>query len=239
MKELATMPIAAAPESQQAAADCGERGRGSDAYPLPQPTWAMAINETERMWGDIDQPTEVNMTRREMLLMTASATVLGLTALIGFGGRNAIFADDEDEAQEALIKAMGAAKISLQQGLEASEQHGQPISAKFEIDEGKLQLSIYTAKDGKFSEVLVDYVTGKILKVEPVQGSDDLTAAHEQRAAMIKAKMSLKAAVDKIMSESANVRAVNVLPVLKDGHPVASIDVLNYNEIRAIQQSLD
>jgi hypothetical protein len=191
------------------------------------------------MWGDIDQPTEVNMTRREMLLMTASATVLGLTALIGFGGRNAIFADDEDEAQEALIKAMGAAKISLQQGLEASEQHGQPISAKFEIDEGKLQLSIYTAKDGKFSEVLVDYVTGKILKVEPVQGSDDLTAAHEQRAAMIKAKMSLKAAVDKIMSESANVRAVNVLPVLKDGHPVASIDVLNYNEIRAIQQSLD
>jgi hypothetical protein len=191
------------------------------------------------MWGDIDQPTEVNMTRREMLLMTASATVLGLTALIGFGGRNAIFADDEDEAQEALIKAMGAAKISLQQGLEASEQHGQPISAKFEIDEGQLQLSIYTAKDGKFSEVLVDYVTGKILKVEPVQGSDDLTAAHEQRAAMIKAKMSLKAAVDKIMSESANVRAVNVLPVLKDGHPVASIDVLNYNEIRAIQQSLD
>jgi hypothetical protein len=191
------------------------------------------------MWGNIDQPTEVNMTRREMLLMTASATVLGLTALIGFGGRNAIFADDEDEAQEALIKAMGAAKISLQQGLEASEQHGQPISAKFEIDEGKLQLSIYTAKDGKFSEVLVDYVTGKILKVEPVQGSDDLTAAHEQRAAMIKAKMSLKAAVDKIMSESANVRAVNVLPVLKDGHPVASIDVLNYNEIRAIQQSLD
>jgi hypothetical protein len=41
------------------------------------------------------------------------------------------------------------------------------------------------------------------------------------------------------MRESANVRAVNALPVLKDGHPVASIDVLNYNEIRAIQQSLD
>jgi hypothetical protein len=179
------------------------------------------------------------MTRRKMLLMTGSVTVLGLTALIGVGGRNALFADEENEAKEALIKAMDAAKISLQQGLEASEQHGQPISAKFEIDEGKLQLSIYTAKDGKFSEVLVDYVTGKILKVEPIQGNDDLTAAHEQSAAMTKAKVSLKAAVDKIMSESANVRAVNVLPVLKDGHPVASIDVLNYNEIRAIQQPLD
>jgi hypothetical protein len=30
-----------------------------------------------------------------------------------------------------------------------------------------------------------------------------------------------------------------VLPVVKDGHPVASMDVLNYNEIRAIQQPLD
>ena len=178
------------------------------------------------------------MTRRKLLLMTTGATVLGL-ALVGFADHNAIFADDEDEAQEALIKAMAAAKIGLQQGLEASEQRGQPISAKFEIDEGKLQLSIYTAKDGKFSEVLVDYVTGKILKVEPIQGTDDLTAAHEQSAAMTKAKVSLKAALDKTLSESANVRAVNVLPVLKDGHPAASIDVLNYNEIRAIQQPLD
>lgn len=179
------------------------------------------------------------MTRRKMLLITAGATVLGVAALVGFAGHNAIFADDEDEAQEALIKTMDAAKISLQQGLEASEQHGQPISAKFEVDEGKLQLSIYTAKEGKFAEVLVDYVTGKILKVEPIQGSDDLTAAHEQSAAMTKAKVSLKAAVDKTMSESGNVRAVNVVPSLKDGHPVASIDVLNYNEIRAIQQPLD
>ena len=179
------------------------------------------------------------MTRRKMLLMTAGATVLGLAALVGFAGHNASFGDDEDNAQEALIKAMDAAKISLQQGLEASEQHGQPISAKFEIDDGKLQLSIYTAKDGKFSEVLVDYATGRILKVDPLQEGDDLTAAHEQSAAMANAKVSLKAAVDKTMSQSANVRAVNVLPALKDGHPVASIDVLNYNEIRAIQQPLD
>ena len=181
------------------------------------------------------QPTD----GRKLLLITASATALGLATLIGFGAHNAIFADDEDEAQEALIKTMGNAKISLQQGLEASEQQGQPISAKFEIDNGKLQLSIYTAKEGKFSEVLVDYLTGKILKVDPLQGSDDLTAAHEQNAAMAKAKLSLRTAVDITMSESASVRAVNVVPVLKDGHPVASMDVLSYNEIRAIQQPLD
>ena len=40
------------------------------------------------------------------------------------------------------------AKVSLQQGLAASEQEGQPISGKFEMDRGKFQLSVYTSKDG-------------------------------------------------------------------------------------------
>jgi hypothetical protein len=182
---------------------------------------------------------EVDMTRRKMLLITVSATVLGVAALVGFAGHNAIFADDENDSQEALIKVLDAAKINLQQGLAASEQQGQPISAKFEVDKGKLQLSIYTAKEGKFSEVLVDYVTGKIVKVENIQEGDDLTAAQEQSAAMTKAKISLKAAVEKTMSESANVRAVSVVPSLKDGHPVASIDILNYKQFKAIQQPLD
>ncbi len=102
------------------------------------------------------------MTRRKMLLMTAGATVLGLAALVGFADRNAIFAnDDDDEGQEALIKLMDASKINLQQGLAASEQQGRPISAKFEVHEGKLQLSVYTVKEGKFFEVLINYATGQ------------------------------------------------------------------------------
>jgi hypothetical protein len=46
---------------------------------------------------------------------------------------------------------LDTAKINLQEGLAASEQQGKPISAKFEVDDGKLQLSVYTAKEGKFS----------------------------------------------------------------------------------------
>jgi hypothetical protein len=85
---------------------------------------------------------EVKMIRRKMLLMTAAATVLGLAALVGFADHNAIIAGEDDEGREALIKLLDAAKINLQQGLAASEQQGQPISAKFEVDEGKLQLSV-------------------------------------------------------------------------------------------------
>src|ERR1700686_5435648 len=181
-------------------------------------------------------PEEADMTRRKMFLRTASATVLGLAALVGFADHNAFSADDEDESQEALIKLLDTSKVNLQQGLAASEQQGQPISAKFEVDEGKLQLSVYTVKEDKFSEVLIDYVTGKVAKVEPIQGGDDLAAAHEQSAAMTNARVSLKSAVDKTMSESGIVRAVSVVASLKDGHPVASIDVLNYNQFKAIQQ---
>jgi uncharacterized membrane protein YkoI len=179
------------------------------------------------------------MTRRIMMLMTAGAIVLGLAGLGGFASNSAFSADNEDASQEALIKLLDSAKVSLQQGLAASEQQGKPISAKFEVDDGKLQLSVYTAKEGKFFEVLIDHVTGKVLRAEPISEDDDLSAATEQNAAMANVKTSLQAAVDKTIAESANIRAVSVMPIMKDGHPIASIDVLTYNQVRAIQQPLD
>src|SRR6266851_10046169 len=176
---------------------------------------------------------EVNMTRRKMLLMTAGATVLGVAALVGVADHNAIFAnDDDDEGQEALIKLLDASKINLQQGLAASEQQGQPISAKFEADEGKLQLSVYTVKEGKFSEVLVDYTNGKVMKAEPITEGDDLAAAKSQSAAMTKAKTTLKEAVDKAAAQSAKAHVLSAVPSLKDGHPVVSIAFLDGEKIK-------
>src|SRR5260221_1294768 len=124
-----------------------------------------------------------------MWLMPAGATVLGVAALVGLADHNAIFADDDDhEGQEKLIKLLGPSKINLQQGLAPGEQQGQPISAKFEVDEGKLQLSVYTAKDGKFSEALVDYMNGNMTQHEPITEGDDLATAHSPIAASAKAQ---------------------------------------------------
>jgi hypothetical protein len=179
------------------------------------------------------------MTRRTMMLMTAGAIALGFAGLAGLAGNNAFSADDEDASQEALIKLLDTAKINLQQGLAAGEQQGKPISAKFEVEDGKLQLSVYTTKEGKFFEVLINHVTGEILRAEPITEDDDLTAATEQSAAVANAKTSLQAAVDKTIAQSTNIRALNVVPSMKDGHPIALIDVLTYNQVRAIQQPLD
>jgi hypothetical protein len=180
------------------------------------------------------------MTRRKIMSMAVlGATILGFAALAGLAGNNVVFADDDDEGQEALIKTLGAAKISLQQGLAVGEQGGQPISAKFEVDEGRLQLSVYTARDSKFSEMLVDYADGKVMKAEPITKGDDLVAADSQSATMVKAKTSLKEAVNRAVSQSADARAVSVVPGLKDGHPVASIVLLKGEEFKTVQQPLD
>jgi hypothetical protein len=56
--------------------------------------------------------------------------------------------------------------VSLDQGLKASEGEGKPISAKFELEHGALQLSVHTMKGDKFSEVVVDHKAGSIKKAE-------------------------------------------------------------------------
>jgi len=186
---------------------------------------------------------EVYMTRRKLMFVA----VIGL-GVVGGGalglavlgeGPNIWAEDDEDENQEALVKAFGAARISLQQGLTASEQEGQPISGKFEVDEGQFQLSVYTAKDGKFSEVLVDYTTGKVAKVEPITKPDDVAEAKSQSAAMAKAKIPLRATVEKAASEAPDFRPVSVRPDLRDGHAVASVVLLKGEEFKKIEKPLE
>jgi hypothetical protein len=76
-------------------------------------------------------------------------------------------------------------------GLKAGEREGTPISAKFEIDDGKLQLSVYTMKGDDFVEVVADPKTGAVTEVEKIKDADDLTEATAQKAAMAKAKLPL------------------------------------------------
>src|SRR6267142_1642270 len=110
----------------------------------------------------------------------------------------------------ALSAQMKSAKVPLEKGLAASASRGKPISAKYEVEDGKLQLSVYTAKGSDFSEVIVDHRNGKIAKAEPITGGDDLTHAKEQAEAMSSAKSSLKAAVDKAVKANKGYKAVSV-----------------------------
>ena len=150
------------------------------------------------------------------------------------------WAQKYDDAEHAeLAKALRDAKIPLQRGLTASKKEGKPISAKYEVEHGKLQLSVYTMKGDKFSEVIVDHKTGKVAKAEPITSGDDLTAAKTQSEAMAKAKRSLDAAASEAVKENTRFRVVSVMPALKDGHPVADVTLVKGSEWKTVSEKLD
>ena len=84
--------------------------------------------------------------KRVASLMLALVVAGALTAPAAQG--------EESKDQAALAKALAAAKVSLEKALSASQRQGKPISGKFEIgDDGKLQLSVYTAKGDDWKTV--------------------------------------------------------------------------------------
>jgi hypothetical protein len=184
------------------------------------------------------------MNRRKIMIgATIGSTALGVAALAGIANYYGILRDDDDDDDEggrgAVIRGLRFAKVSLQQGLTASELEGQPISAKFEVDRGNFQLSVYTLRDGRFSEVLVDYWTGDIAKVTPIIERDGLAAAQSQSAAMAKAKTSLREAVDRVIGEAPGFRAVAVIPNLKEGRAVASVVLFKDDQSKIVNQMMD
>ena len=104
------------------------------------------------------------------------------------------------------------------------------------MENGTLQLSVYTEKNGKFFEVVVDHMKGSIAKTEPISEGDDLADAKSQSAAMKNAKTSLKQAVDKAAGLNL---AVGVTPEMQEGHPVASISLARGGKLQTITQRLD
>src|SRR5215510_9607184 len=144
-----------------------------------------------------------------------------------------------DKEHGELAKALQGVKMPLERGLTASVKEGKPISAKYEMEDGKLQLSVYTMKGDKFSEVIVDHKTGKVAKTEAITEGEDLTAAKAQSGAMAKAKASLRSATEKAVKVNQGYRAVSVTPSLKDGHPVAEVTLVKDTEFKTASEKLD
>jgi uncharacterized membrane protein YkoI len=165
------------------------------------------------------------------------AAILAMSVITASG---MIASADEDEGSPAAVaKFLPTAKVTLQQGLTAAEAQGQPISAKFEVDEGHFQLSVYTAQGGKFSEVIVDHTTGKVAKSEAITGGEDLADAKKHMQAYSKTKKSLKSAVDQAEKAHAGYRAISVTPKLSGGHAVALVTLLKRTEVKTASESLE
>jgi hypothetical protein len=70
-----------------------------------------------------------------------------------------------------LAKALAGKKVTLEDGLKASEGAGRSISAKFEVENGKLQLSVYAPKgDAETYALTRDIVAARPLPAITVKG---------------------------------------------------------------------
>ncbi len=161
-----------------------------------------------------------------------------LIAAVGLFTLSSIVAQAAEDTA-ALAKALQGTRVTLQDGLKASEREGKPISAKFEIEHDALQLSIYTLKGNDFMEVVADPKTGAIAKSEKITDAGDLKEAAAQKAAMAKATLSLVAATEAAVKANAGFRAVSITPELKAGHAVAEVTLLQGNTFKKAPAKLD
>jgi hypothetical protein len=170
-----------------------------------------------------------------------SGTVRLLSLIAAFGFWSAALAPAWAEAgdQKALAAAMKDATATLQGGLKASEREGTPISGKFEIEDGKLQLSVYTIKGDGFMEVVADAKTGAIAKAEKITDAEDLKAATSQKAAMAKAKVPLLTATETAIKANSGFQAVSIYPQLQGSSPVAEVTLLEGTTFKKVTEKLD
>jgi hypothetical protein len=164
-------------------------------------------------------------------------TLVALAGLIPFVSPCTTHAEEEPDPA-ALAAALKDTKVTLEDGLKASEREGTPISAKFEVADGKLQLSVYTAKGGDFTEVVVDPKTGAIAEAEKITDPGDLDAAKKQKAAVDKATVSLLAATEKAVKAHPGDRAVSIFPQTTAGQPTAEVTLIEGQTFKKVPEKL-
>jgi hypothetical protein len=144
------------------------------------------------------------------------------------------------EAHAALAAAMrGANHVALADAIEAASASGKPLSARYEFEDGKLQLTVFVEKAGAYSEVFVDHMTGKVTKIDKITGGDDLKDAKAQNKAVAKATKALASAVAKAIAANPGYAAVDVTPVLLSKDVVsAEITLMKDGRFKGASQPL-
>jgi len=167
-----------------------------------------------------------------------------VSSLLATTASAALAETSQVEGREGLTRAMQGAWLPLESGLAVGGREGTPLSAKYEIDEGAFQLSVYTWKNGPsssetFMEVIVDYSAGIVVKAEPITDDGDLAAARSQKEAMNRAKRSLAEATAAVVKANAGYRAASATPRLDNGQPVAEVTLVRGDDWKVVNERLD
>jgi len=143
------------------------------------------------------------------------------------------------KAQAELASAMkGANHVALAAAIETASASGKPISARYEYEDGHLQLTVFVEKAGAFSEVFVDHTTGKVAKIDKITSGDDMKEAKGENKAMAKARSSIASAVAKVLAANPGYTAVDVSPVVEGKQIVAEVTLMKNGQFKGASEPI-
>lgn len=165
--------------------------------------------------------------------------ILCLVILFSVSG-SPVRADDDDYNAAKLTRYFNPGNMPLDRAIKASEHAGETISAKYDISNGLVRLSVTVLGGEGFSDMIFDPQSGSITATQPVTDPDDLNDAQVHAKAITKANVSLVQAVEEALKANSGYQAVRVVPVLAAGVvPVAMVTLIRGNEIKDVFERLD
>jgi len=158
-------------------------------------------------------------------------------------GNSAAWSEDTDQA--ALIKAMSGAKITLLQGItQVAKGTEVPTEAKYEMEDGRLMLSVYTsakgfdtaAEDNSFNEYGGDATAAAWTpKKEVFTDLKHIARSAQYHTLLSMTKVGIPAIVQKA---SAQGKVLSVKEKIRGGKPVFEVMVVEGNSIKPIRYDL-
>lgn len=155
-------------------------------------------------------------------------------------------AEDAKDTQ-ALLDALGKTKLSLIQGVrQAAKVGGVPISAKFEMEDGKLSLSVYTAEKGlnvSAEQNVLEELSGSpedgkwAPKTEVFKDVPHVARSSEQLTLMALGKSSLANLIARAQKTQPGT-VFSVTPVVRNHKPMAEILVADKGKVKKLLQPL-
>jgi hypothetical protein len=147
----------------------------------------------------------------------------------------------------ALVQALGKSKQTLLGGMrQARHDKAAVISAKFELENGKLSLSVYTAEKGlavPAEENVLQELSGSpeqdkwMPQTEVFKDVPHVARSAEQLTLMALAHKSLPAVVAEVQKEKA-VRVFSITPAVRNHRPVAVVLVIEKGKVRTLIRPL-
>lgn len=155
-------------------------------------------------------------------------------------------ADDSKDAK-ALLDALGKSKLTLLDGVrQAAKGAAVPISAKFELEDGKLSLSVYTAEKGLSigaEQNVLQELSGSpeadkwAPKVEVFKDVPHVARSSEQLTLMALGKSSLADVIARVQKKQPGT-VFSVTPVMRNHKPAAEVLVGDKGKVKKLIQPL-